>query len=36
MFVGEIPNSATKSCTEIRYTCSACDLASTRQLIRRC
>src|SRR5262249_3620464 len=36
IFVGEIPSSATKSCAEIRYTCSACDLASTRQFIRRC
>jgi hypothetical protein len=36
IFVGDIPDSTTKSCTEIRYTCSACDLASARQFIRRC
>src|SRR5262249_49691523 len=36
VFVGEIPDRTTKSCTEIRYTCSTFDLASTRQFIRRC
>src|ERR1700745_3424056 len=36
IFVGEIPHSTTKSCTEIRYTSSACDRGSTRQFIGGC
>lgn len=36
ILMSEIPDSATKSCAEIRYACSARDLSSTRQFVRRC
>src|SRR6516162_2623938 len=36
ILMSEIPDSATKSRTKIRYACSARDLGSPRQFIRRC